>query len=241
MTTEKRSVSVVASLLALFLLGTTLVKAQDTQPSDQLTTDTQKLSYVLGMMMGASLKQQEINPDLDALVRGISDNVQGKEPLLSPEQANDVYVKFQQQRAQQKQTLAAKNQQEADTFLANNARNEGVVTTDSGLQYTIEHQGEGPKPAAKDTVKVHYRGTLIDGTEFDSSYKRGQPATFPVTGVIPGWVEALQLMNVGSKYHLFVPPNLAYGSRGAPPNISSNTMLQFDVELLSIEGQDQEQ
>jgi len=133
--------------------------------------------------------------------------------------------------------MMSKNKQAADDFLKENAAREGVVTTDSGLQYKILTPGDGPKPRAEDTVKVHYKGTLLDGSEFDSSYSRGEPAVFPLNQVIPGWTEALQLMNTGTKAQIFLPPDLAYGDRGAPPVIEPGSMLIFEVELIGIENE----
>ncbi len=189
--------------------------------------------------MGANFKKQSVPVDPAILERGLKDSMAGGKTLLTDDEAqaaimevqNDVRKKMQEQQ----QAQGAANKKEGDTFLAENKTKEGVVTLPSGLQYKILKEGTGPKPAATDSVVCNYRGTLINGTEFDSSYKRGQPATFPVSGVIKGWTEALQLMPVGSKWQLFIPSDLAYGERGPSPEIGSNSTLIFEVELLSIE------
>jgi FKBP-type peptidyl-prolyl cis-trans isomerase len=159
--------------------------------------------------------------------------------LLTQEETAQIQQQFaqKQQERQIKETIEmiTENKKAAEDFLKENAGKEGVTTTESGLQYKVITQGEGPKPKAEDVVKVHYKGTLLDGTEFDSSYSRNEPAVFPLNQVIPGWTEAVQLMNVGSKFKLFLPPDLAYGDRGAPPVIEPGSMLVFEVELLGIE------
>jgi FKBP-type peptidyl-prolyl cis-trans isomerase len=219
-----------ASLLAAGFCTTVLAQ--------ELDTEQKKLSYVIGMEIGSSLKSGGADVDFAILSRAIEDALTGKEPLLTVEQAQTIkqayFQKVQEQRAAKAQVVGEKNRTEGDAFLAKNKEVEGVVTTDSGLQYQVIKQGEGPKPKATDQVTVNYKGTLLDGTEFDSSYKRGQPATFPVTGVIPGWTEALQLMPVGSTYRLFIPSELAYGERGAGGAIGPNAVLIFEVELQEI-------
>jgi len=207
----------------------------------ELTTDVQKLSYALGLDLGTYFKTLGEDLDLTILHQGVLDSYQGGQPLLSEEEAAEIQQKFvqKQQEERLKQTLEmmSKNKQAADDFLKENAAKEGVVTTDSGLQYKILTPGDGPKPRAEDTVKVHYKGTLLDGSEFDSSYSRGEPAVFPLNQVIPGWTEALQLMNTGTKAQIFLPPDLAYGDRGAPPVIEPGSMLIFEVELIGIENE----
>ncbi|PYY13801.1 MAG: hypothetical protein DMG61_12035 [Acidobacteria bacterium] len=205
-----------------------------------LTTQQDKVSYAIGMNMAKTLQRQAVDVEPDVLVKGLKDVLTGNKPLLSDDEAmatltalqNDMRAK-QQQKSQQ---LGVSNKKEGEDFLAANKGKEGVVTLPSGLQYKILKEGSGPKPSAADSVVCNYRGTLINGTEFDSSYKRGEPATFAVNGVIKGWTEALQLMPVGSKWQLFVPPDLAYGQRGAGADIGPNTTLIFEVELLSIKG-----
>jgi len=225
--------------LAFSLSWPTFAAEEEKAPEKQLKTSSEKLSYALGLDIGASLKKLETDIDLPSFARGVTDSFKGSKPLLTPQQAteirNEFFKKRQEERAQKMKELGGKNRKEGEAFLAENKKKRAVVTTASGLQYTVLGKGDGPKPKGTDRVSVNYRGTLIDGTEFDSSYKRGQPATFRVTGVIPGWTEALQLMNVGSKYHLFIPSNLAYGERGAGQQIGPNATLIFEVELLSIE------
>ena len=205
----------------------------------ELTTDIQKLSYALGLDIGSYFKTLGQDLDLEILNKGMLDSYKGNKPLLTQEETAQIQQQFaqKQQEKQIMETLemVTKNNKIAEDFLKENGAKEGVTTTASGLQYKVITQGEGLKPKAEDTVKVHYKGTLIDGTEFDSSYARNEPAVFPLNQVIPGWTEAVQLMNVGSKIQLFLPPKLAYGDRGAPPVIEPGSMLIFDVELLGIE------
>jgi len=209
-------------------------------PAPALTTDRDKQSYALGMNIARGLKGQSVDVDPAVLTRAIKDVLTGAKPLLTDDEAMEALKKLQVEVRQKQETerkeLADKNQREGQEFLAANKTKDGVVTLPSGLQYKILTQGNGPKPTPNDTVVCQYRGTLIDGTEFDSSYKRGQPATFPVNRVIKGWTEALELMPVGSKWQLFVPPDLAYGDRGAGNMIGPNATLIFEVEVLSIEA-----
>jgi len=209
-----------------------------------LKTPKDKFSYALGMKMGANLHKQAVPVDANILARGLKDGLAGTKTLLTDEEAQAAIVEVQndlRKKVQEKmQVEGAANKKEGESFLAANKAKEGVVTLPSGLQYKILKEGTGPKPTATDSVVCNYRGTLINGTEFDSSYKRGQPATFPVTGVIKGWTEALQLMPVGSKWQLFIPSDLAYGERGPAPEIGSNATLVFEVELLSIEDKSKE-
>ncbi|HLH09219.1 MAG TPA: FKBP-type peptidyl-prolyl cis-trans isomerase [Terriglobales bacterium] len=204
-----------------------------------LTTDKQKQSYAIGMSFGRSLKRDSLDLDLDILMQGLKDTLAGNKMLLTDQEAQATLSALQGQiMAQQKAKMeqaAVKNKQEGEAFLAANKTKDGVVALPSGLQYKILKQGTGPKPTANDTVVCNYRGTLINGTEFDSSEKHGGPATFPVKGVIKGWTEALQLMPVGSKWELFVPADLAYGERAPGGEIGPNATLIFDVELLSIQ------
>jgi FKBP-type peptidyl-prolyl cis-trans isomerase len=208
-----------------------------------LETDKQKSSYVIGTDIGGRFLSQEMDIDQGALAAGIEDAMVGNEPRMGEEEARAVIAKLveeqqarqaeQQQAAQvEREAQAEKNRAEGEAFLAENKSKEGVVTTDSGLQYKVVVEGDGEKPTAENTVQVHYRGTLIDGTEFDSSYSRGEPAQFQVNRVIAGWTEALQLMNEGSKWELYIPSDLAYGSRGAGSNIGPDAVLIFEVELL---------
>jgi FKBP-type peptidyl-prolyl cis-trans isomerase FklB len=209
-----------------------------------LKTSRDKFSYALGMKMGANLHRQAVPVDPNILARGLKDGLAGSKTLLTDEEAQAAIVEVQndlRKKQQEKmQVEGAANKKEGESFLAANKGKEGVVALPSGLQYKILKEGPGPKPTATDSVVCNYRGTLINGTEFDSSYKRGQPATFPVTGVIKGWTEALQLMPVGSKWQLFIPSDLAYGERGPAPDIGSDATLIFEVELLSIEDKSKE-
>jgi FKBP-type peptidyl-prolyl cis-trans isomerase FklB len=213
-----------------------------------LKTDKEKFSYALGMNNGKrlaeSLRKNSVPFDAAILVRGMKDGMSGGKTLLTDEEAQAALQSVQKEvQAKQQEKMkeeAGTNKKEGDDFLATNKGKEGVVTLPSGLQYKILKAGTGPKPTASDSVRCNYRGTFINGTEFDSSYKSGQPATFPVTGVIKGWTEALQLMPVGSKWQLFVPADLAYGERGRP-GIEPNAALIFEVELLSIEAPDKDQ
>jgi len=221
---------------------------QPAKPKSQsplvLKTDKDKVSYALGMNLGANLKRDSIDIDTAILVRALKDTVAGGKTLLTESEARAALTQLQTQvrgKQMEKMKLAGEvNKKEGDSFLAANKTKDGIVTLPSGLEYKILTQGTGPKPAATDTVVCNYRGTLINGTEFDSSYKRGQPATFPVTGVIKGWTEALQLMPVGSKWQLFLPAELAYGERGPSPEIGPNSTLVFEVELLSIQAKEKE-
>ena len=209
-----------------------------------LKTPKDKFSYALGMNLGANLKRDSVDIDTAIFVRALKDTVTGGKTLLTDSEARAALTQLQTEvrgKQMEKMKLAGEaNKKEGDSFLAANKTKEGIVTLPSGLEYKILTQGTGPKPAATDTVVCNYRGTLINGTEFDSSYKRGQPATFPVSGVIKGWTEALQLMPVGSKWQLFLPAELAYGERGPSPEIGPNSTLVFEVELLSIQAKDKE-
>jgi FKBP-type peptidyl-prolyl cis-trans isomerase FklB len=206
--------------------------AEDASP---FKGDKDKFSYALGMNYGTMFSKQEVDVDLDSLVKGIKDALGGK-TLLTEEQMRTVLTDAQRQMAEKREIKrkadAEVNKKKADEFLAANKSKEGVTALPSGLQYKVISQGAGNKPAATDTVTVHYKGTLTDGTEFDSSYKRGQPATFGLSGVIKGWTEGLQIMPAGSKYQFYIPPDLAYGEMGRP-NIPPNSLLIFEVELLS--------
>lgn len=199
----------------------------------------QKASYALGMNVGSNLKRQSVDIDPDLFVQGMKDAMSGGKTLITEQDAVTALQQLQadvRAKTEEKKKLEAEqNKKEGDAFLAANKTKPGVVTLASGLQYKIVTAGTGPKPAVTDKVVCNYKGTLINGTEFDSSSKHGGPATFPVSGVIRGWTEALQLMPVGSKWQLFVPPDLAYGERGAGEDIGPNATLVFEVELLSVQ------
>jgi len=207
-----------------------------------LTTKKQKFSYALGMsigtQVGGNLKKQSVEVDPDLVSQGMKDALSGAKPRLTQEEAQGVLTETQnevrKEQQEKMQEVSGKNKTEGVAFLAANKSKEGVVTLPDGLQYKILTAGTGPKPTASDSVVCNYRGTLINGTEFDSSYKRGQPATFGVGQVIKGWTEALQLMPVGSKWQLFIPSSLAYAERGAGAEIGPDATLIFEVELLSI-------
>lgn len=192
-----------------------------------------KISYAIGMNIAASLKQSGITEiDAQAVAEALEAVVSGKPTEMTQREAGDTLQKYF---TELQQKVAQKNMEDGAAFLAANGERKEVVTLPSGLQYEILKTGDGAKPKATDKVKCHYHGTLIDGTVFDSSVNRGEPAVFPVNGVIQGWVEALQLMPIGSKWRLYIPHNLAYGARGAGESIAPYSTLIFDVELLSIE------
>jgi FKBP-type peptidyl-prolyl cis-trans isomerase FkpA len=214
------------------LLGSSLALA------DELKTEKDKVSYMVGMQIGGSLTQIKDEIDMAVVIKAMQSSLAGEQPKLSQEEAMQVQQAFAQRlqakREAEMQAMAVKNKEEGEAFMAKNKSAEGVQSTASGLQYKVVTNGAGPKPAATDTVKVHYVGTLLDGSEFDSSVARGEPAQFALNAVIPGWTEALQLMPVGSKYTLWIPAELAYCDRGTPGPIGPNATLKFEVELLEI-------
>ena len=203
-----------------------------------LTDDKAKASYALGANMGLQLHRADASVDVNILIQGLKDTINGGTARMTDEEIRAALTKFSgdvRTHMEEKRKLdAEKNKNEGEAFLATNKTNTGVVTTASGLQYKVLTEGTGAKPTLTDTVVCNYRGTLLNGKEFDSSYKRNQPLSFPVNGVIKGWTEALQLMPVGSKWQLFIPADLAYGERGAGQDIEPNSTLIFEVELLSI-------
>jgi FKBP-type peptidyl-prolyl cis-trans isomerase FklB len=206
-----------------------------------LKNHMEELSYAIGANLGNSLRQESVTVDPDLLFRGLKDSLAGKPVLLSPHEINAIVNAFQEElkakqikQAARKIELSESNKKEAEAFLSENSKKEGVVTLPGGLQYKILKAGNGKKPIASDTIICAYRGTTLDGKEFDSSYKRKEPATFPLVRIIPGWRQALQLMPLGSKWQLYVPPELAYGERGMPPIVGPNAALIFEVELLGI-------
>jgi FKBP-type peptidyl-prolyl cis-trans isomerase FklB len=213
------------------------VEPATAEKAEILKTDLEKVSYIIGTQIVGNLKSQEVEVDLDSLIMGLRDAMEGKQLVLSQSEMNQVYTRFQQQmRAKQaaKRAEEAKNNLAAGTaFLEANKAKEGVKILPSGLQYKVITEGTGNTPTATDKVKTHYRGTLIDGTEFDNSYKRNRPTELGVTGFIKGWTEALQLMKEGAKWELYIPANLAYGERGRP-GIPPNSTLIFEIELLEI-------
>jgi FKBP-type peptidyl-prolyl cis-trans isomerase FklB len=213
-----------------------LVSQVNAQENLVLKNQKDKISYIIGMDIGTNLKKQSIDIDSNILAKGVKDALAGTKPLLTEQEIQETMMAFQKDMMAKQEEIGKKNKKEGEAFLAENKKKEGVKTLPSGLQYKVIKAGTGKKPKLSDTVTAHYRGTLIDGTEFDSSYKRGQPATFPVSGgMIPGWTEALQLMEEGAKWQLFIPSNLAYGEKGAGRDIGPNATLIFEIELVSIQ------
>lgn len=200
-----------------------------------LDTDRQKLGYTIGFQIGHDMKSERLDVDIDALAQGIRDVMGGVEPRLTQEQMMNAMEKMQAGRAAEREHMAAENLKASNAFLEQNAKRAEVEQTASGLQYEVRKAGAGKQPTSTDTVVVHYRGTLIDGTEFDSSHSRGEPVSFQVNEVIDGWQEALPLMSEGAEWRIYIPSELAYGSRGAGQDIPPNSALVFDIELLSIE------
>jgi FKBP-type peptidyl-prolyl cis-trans isomerase FklB len=219
-------------IILAFLFLVSQVNAQDNLV---LKNQKDKMSYIIGMDIGNNLKKQSIDVEPNILAKGVKDALTGGKPLLTEQEIRETMTAFQNEMRVKQEVVARKNKEQGDAFLAENKKKEGVKTLQSGLQYKVIKVGVGKKPKLNDYVTTHYRGTLIDGTEFDSSYKRGQPATFQVSGVIPGWTEALQLMETGAKWQLFIPPNLAYGERGSGGVIGPNATLIFEIELISIQ------
>jgi FKBP-type peptidyl-prolyl cis-trans isomerase len=226
--------SLAIALLAAFAAGPAVAQQKVTK----LETEKQKVSYMVGMMFGQQLGSIKDEIDLEIVAQAMSTTVTGGDLLMTQEEAQQVSQEFsrkmQGKMEAERKAAADANKAAGDKFLAENKNKPGVKTTASGLQYQIVREGRGPKPTANDTVRVHYTGTLLDGTKFDSSLDRGQPAEFPLSGVIPGWTEGLQLMPVGSKFKFWIPANLAYGEQGTPGPIGPNQTLVFDVELLEI-------
>ena len=226
----------------MLLIMSGQLAAQDSEVEQEPPRATanlkQKASYAIGLSVGSNLKRGGVDLDVDSLARGLKDSLSGKKPMMSEQEADQVMKEFERQIALERDARAKKtgpvNQREGEVFQAQNKGKQGVKTLRSGLQYRVLKQGNGPRPTETDLVKTHYRGHLINGKEFDSSYRRNEPAIFPVNGVIKGWTEALQLMPVGSKWELVVPAELAYGDRGAAPEIGPKSTLIFEVELLDI-------
>jgi FKBP-type peptidyl-prolyl cis-trans isomerase FklB len=219
----------VALAVALLFLASSLYAAD----AVTLKTKKEKLSYIIGVQTANDMKRQAIDVDPAILTKGLQDAMLGNKLLISDQEAKDFMAAFQKERVEERKKLGEKNKQEGTIFLAENKKKEGVKTLPSGLQYKVIKEGTGKMPKASDTVVTQYKGTLLNGTEFDSSYRRNEPATFPVNGIIRGWAEALLLMKEGSKWELFVPPELAYGEQGAGP-IGPNATLIFEVELVSV-------
>ncbi|HEY1786791.1 MAG TPA: FKBP-type peptidyl-prolyl cis-trans isomerase [Verrucomicrobiae bacterium] len=215
-------------------------EAASTGSSGALTTDKDRESYAMGMYFGTGWKKNGVDVDVDAMVRGIKDSESGGSTLLTEQQMRTELMQLQRSVMASRQKTQGeegqKNQQAGEDFLAHNKTQPGIVVLPDGLQYKVIKDGSGATPGANDVVTVNYRGTFVDGTEFDSSFKRGRPAEFPVTGVIPGWTEALEKMKVGSKWDVYVPSNLAYGPNGRPPLVGPNQTLIFEVELIDAKA-----
>jgi FKBP-type peptidyl-prolyl cis-trans isomerase len=233
----------VAAMCAVIALSACQQQSADA-PAEaelQLETPNSRLSYGVALGLGRNMANDGMSVDVDAFAAGLRDAMTNSPQRLTDEEIQAEMMAFQERMNEEREAateaMAEANAAAAATFLLENGAREGVVTTDSGLQYEIIEEGDGAKPGPDDTVQVHYRGTLIDGTEFDSSYARGEPVSFGVGQVIAGWTEALQLMNVGSKYKLFIPSELAYGPGGAGDRIGPNAALLFEVELLDIPSQ----
>jgi FKBP-type peptidyl-prolyl cis-trans isomerase len=220
-------------ILALVVLTISFALTSCNDP--KIETEEQKYSYSIGYQFAQNLKGQNVKVDSKALALAVSDVLNGNDPKITEQEMQDSMQKMYEKRRENMKAEADKNKKEGEEFLAKNKEQGDVKTLESGLQYQVMSAGEGAKPGENDTVKVHYKGTLIDGTEFDSSYKRDKPAEFPVKAVIPGWTEALQLMKKGGKWKLWIPSELAYGERGRP-SIPPNSVLIFEVELLDIVG-----
>jgi FKBP-type peptidyl-prolyl cis-trans isomerase FklB len=226
------------STFALLVVLALLTPRAGARQKETLKTQKDKISYSIGLDIGRSLKRQAIDVDQNLLVQGLKDALSNQKQLLSDDEARECLTTFQRElvakRTEEAKKAGEANMKEGEVFLAQNKKKPGVVTLPSGLQYKILKEGTGKTPKATDTVITNYRGTLINGKEFDSSFRHGKPATFPVDQVIRGWTEALQLMKVGSKWRLFIPSELAYGPNGAGTDIGPNTTLIFEVELLGI-------
>jgi FKBP-type peptidyl-prolyl cis-trans isomerase len=204
--------------------------------SANVKDDKGKYSYALGHQIGNNMKSQNIELDINSFAVGLEKALKGDKTIITDEEMREAMRKMAEKRQQAELEVAAKNKEKSEAYLAENAKKEGIKSTASGLQYKVLTEGSGKKPKGEEVVEVHYRGKLIDGTEFDSSHSRGQPSVFPVKAVIPGWTEALQMMPVGSKWELYIPPNLAYGERGNA-RIPGNSVLVFEVELLGTKKQ----
>ena len=231
--------------LAMMLIGLVACSKANGDTAKALTKESldnqkKKVSYAIGLDIGQNFKARAMDIDLEILYQGLKDSQKTDKPLLDKDEIQKVMTQFQQDMMKAEQEKRASqgqgNKAREEAFLKENSQKPGVKVTASGLQYKVITEGTGPLAKESDTVKVHYRGTLLDGTEFDSSYKRNEPAVFPLKGVIKGWTEALQLMKVGSKYQIFLPSSLAYGEQGAGQVIGPNATLVFEVELLGIEN-----
>ena len=251
LTKRSTSLVVLGATLSLALLACKPLDKETGKPVDGsgkeaptatrggMKTEREQVSYVIGMQIGESLKGAKDEVDLDTLFKAVRSTIDGKEPLMTQEEAmqvmQDFSMRMQAKQMAEFQEAGKRNAEEGEKFFAENGKKQGVQTTDSGLQYEVLTAGEGARPSAGDTVRVHYRGSLLDGEVFDGSYARGEPVEFALAQVVPGWQEGLQLMPVGSKYRLWIPGKLGYGEQGTPGGpIGPNATLVFEVELLDI-------
>lgn len=232
-----KNIAILAMVFMVFgVIGATSGIAEETKKPESVEA---RVSYGLGLKIGQGFKVQGIEIQNDLFIKGLNDGLSGADPLLTNEEMRTAMealsAELEKKQQAKLEEIGKKNLEESEKFFAANKKEKGVVTLPSGLQYKVEKEGSGKSPGKDDTVTVHYTGTLLNGQEFDSSHKRGQPATFKVGGVIPGWTEALQLMKEGAKWKLFIPSDLAYGEQGRPPVIYPNSALIFDVELLKVD------
>ena len=225
----------IKSKLTMALCASALIVAVPAYSDDTVKTDAQKFSYAIGFQIGQNLKTQGLGDiDVKALSQAIGDVLKDQKLKLSMDEMQKVVQSKQEKMQAERNAKGDKAKEAGEKFLAENKKKPGIITLDSGIQYKVITEGKGKKPTVNDSVVAHYRGTLIDGTEFDSSYKRGEPATFPLNGVIKGWQEVLPLMAEGSKWQVYIPSGLAYGPRGAGANIGPNESLIFDIELVKV-------
>jgi len=219
----------------MVVLGIFLLAGQVHAQKAALKSQKEKVSYIIGMGVGKNFKQQSVDVDPDAFAKGLRDALSDSKPLLTEQEINETMVAYKKEMAAKLKEQGEKNKKQGEAFLAENKKKPEIKVLPSGLQYKVLRAGKGQKPKLTDTVIVQYRGTLINGVEFDSTSRKGQPATIPLESVIPGWKEALQMMEVGSKWQLTIPPQLAYGEQGRSPVIEPNSTLIFEIELVSIQ------
>ena len=231
--------NLIGIFIVLLMIAISCTSSEKVVETPQLTDYMDTVSYSVGVDIGKSFRLQEMDINPDVMARGLSDAFSDKETALTDEETQSTLIKFRQEFQEKQREIAQRKAQETaiaeESYLAESASKEGVVSLPSGLQYKVITPGDGPSPLTTDKVKVHYKGSLADGTIFDSSYDRGQPTSFTVSGVIKGWTEALLLMQVGSKWELTIPSKLGYGTRGSGDRIPPNSTLLFEVELLAIE------
>lgn len=235
----KRALTATAVTLAMMFLAVGCTAGEKKVEIKELKDQKEKVSYSIGLNIGNDFKTQGVDVDTNILLKGMTDALSGAQPMLTEEQIQETLTQLQKDMVAKQETMAKeaaeKNKAAGAAFLAENGKKEGVTTLPSGLQYKVIEEGAGATPTLESTVTVHYKGTLVDGKEFDSSYSRNEPATFPVGGVIPGWTEAMQLMKEGAKWQIVIPSELAYGERGAGPVIGPNSTLVFEVELIKVQ------